>query len=99
MNASICHGLVINAPQFFQDPEFQAWLNNNDQPKFTWHKGGKPTEWSDVVVLVDPSLNGEGADSDMPEHIWDQIVAACKEKFAPGRDAYHIMVRLTNLDG
>lgn len=35
MNASICHGLVINAPQFFQDPEFQAWLNNNDQPKFT----------------------------------------------------------------
>lgn len=50
-------------------------------------------------MLVDPSLNGEGADSDMPEHIWDQIVAACKEKFAPGRDAYHIMVRLTNLDG
>lgn len=72
------------------------WLNNG-QPKFTWHAIGKPvSEWSDVVVLVDPSLNGEGADSDMPQHIWDAIVRACRERFAPGGFT-HIMVRLTNV--
>lgn len=95
MNASICNGLVIDATQFFQDPAFQAWLNNGE-PKFTWHQGGKPTDYSDVVVLVDPGLTGEGSDSDMPEHIWNQIVAACKEHFTPLLHESHIMVRLTN---
>lgn len=97
MKVQHCSSLVINAPQFFQDPEFRAWLNNSDA-KFTWHRGGVPGDWSDVVVLVDPGLGGEGADSDMPEHIWTQIVDACKAAFAPARNVPHIMVRLTNLD-
>lgn len=96
MDTQVCSALVINAPEFFQDPEFQSWLNN-DKPKFTWHQGGDPGDWSDVVVLVDPQLGGEGADSDMPEHIWTQIVNSCKDAFGPARKVPHIMVRLTNL--
>lgn len=92
--------LTVNAPQFFSDPAFVAWLNN-DEPKFTWHKKGTaPGEYSDVVVMVDPGLNGEGSDSDMPEHIWDQIVDACKVHFGGlGRGEDHIMVRLVNVEG
>lgn len=90
--------LLINAPEFFRDSAFQQWLNN-PSPKFTWHRNGDPNEWSDVVVLVDPSLNGEGSDSDMPEHIWRHIVEECRLHLGPafgGSD--HYMVRLTNLD-
>lgn len=89
--------LVINAPAIFADPEFCAWLNG-DGVKFTWHQGGKPDDYSDTVVMVDPGLNGEGTDSDMPEHIWSFILAQCRQHFAPSRLGYHIMVRLTNLD-
>lgn len=90
--------LVINAPEIFAHPDFQDWLNDGGR-KFTWHKGGTPDEWSDVVVLVDPGLGGEGADSEMPEFVWDLIVDACKARFSPSRGDPHIMVRLTNLDG
>lgn len=89
----------INAPTFFADAEFAQWLNKKE-PKFTWHKGGTPDEYSDVVVLVEPSFSGEGSDSDMPEHIWNQIVGICKRKFADSSDfnsAEAVTVRLTNL--
>lgn len=92
------NGLRLNAPEFFRDQEFVAWLNNG-VPKLTWHKGGQPDEWSDVVVLVDPSVTGEGTDSDMPQHIWAAIVGACKEAYGPvvcGASEM-ITVRLTNV--
>ena len=72
MNIERGVSLRISAPEFFQDPEFVKWLNN-DERKFTWHDGGTPDEWSDVVVGVDPSLNGDGTDDTMPVHIWNQI--------------------------
>lgn len=87
-------GLVVNAAQLFKDPEFVAWLNNGE-PKFTWHKDGEPGEYSDVVVLVDPSLSGEGSDSDMPERAWQLVMNACHEHVKPG-GSYHVMVRLVN---
>lgn len=89
--------LVINAPRYFRDPEFVAWLNG-DAPKFTWHRGGLPGDFADTVVLVDPSLSGEGCDWDMPEHIWDEIIQICKANFHPGQSAEHIAVRLTNVE-
>tara|TARA_B100000378_G_scaffold206046_1_gene169299 strand:- start:2187 stop:2414 length:228 start_codon:yes stop_codon:yes gene_type:complete len=74
-------------------------MAHDDWPKFTWHKSGDPDEWSDVVVLVDPSLSGEGSDSDMPAHIWDRIIAMCQAELGAGRSGDpHIMVRLTNVD-
>jgi hypothetical protein len=92
------HSLRLNAPEFYRDPAFVAWLNNG-VPKFSWHKGGLPDEWSDVVVLVDPSLSGEGTDSDMPDHIWEAIVNACRQAYgqAMGGVREHITVRLTNV--
>lgn len=65
-------GLVINAPEFFADKEFMEWMNATSTVVMTWHKKGAPAnEWSDTLVLVDPMLEGEGADSDMPAHIWE----------------------------
>lgn len=92
-----CRGLVLNVPEFFADPAFQRWLEN-DAPKFTWHRGGPVNEWSDVIVLVDPGLAGEGSDSDMPAALWDQIVDACRRHLGVSRGgSTHYMVRLTNL--
>jgi hypothetical protein len=96
MKITTSAALVVNAPQFFKDPAFQTWLNQTE-PKFSLHRDGVPGEWSDTIVLVDPSLNGEGSDSDMPEHIWEQIVSICRSNFAPTRNVNHIMVRLTNI--
>lgn len=99
LQGSVVRGLTINVPQFFADHEFVDWLNGDSttDPIMTWHQRPfAPTEWSDVVVLVDPSLNGEGADASMPEHLWAQIVAACREAGLGGQHE-HIPVRLTNL--
>jgi len=95
MDIALCRGIVINAPEFFADPAFQCWLANGN-PKFTWYNGGQIDEWSDVIVLVDPSLTGEGSDSDMPAHIWNCIIAACRAHLAADQ-GYHHVVRLTNL--
>jgi len=96
MEITVAKSLVINAPEFYADWAFVAWLDR-DVPKFMWHRpGDTPSEWTDVVVLVDPSLNGEGSDQDMPRDIWDRIVGACRQKFLPG-GGNHIAVRITNL--
>ncbi|MHB8409562.1 MAG: hypothetical protein ACYDHY_15970 [Acidiferrobacterales bacterium] len=89
--------LVINVPDFFRDQGFVSWLNNKT-PKFTWHQGGTPHEYSDVVVLVDPTFTGEGSDSDMPAHLWKQIIDECRRQFPDisGMTA-PVMVRLTNV--
>lgn len=97
MDITLCRGMVINVPEIFADRAFQAWLANG-QRKFTWHHGGEINEWSDVVVLVDPSLTGDGSDSDMPEPIWNRIVDLCRTHLGPDRRcASHYVVRLTNL--
>lgn len=99
ITGTVVRGLTINVPQFFADDEFAAWLNSDSpsHPIMTWHQRPfAPTEWSDTVVLVDPSLNGEGADASMPTHIWEQIIEACREAGLGGQNE-HIPVRLTNL--
>jgi hypothetical protein len=96
---SFIRGISINVPEFFEDPAFMAWLNNPDNKVFTWHtKGDEPGEYSDVVVTLEGSLNGEGSDSDMPEYCWDLILEACRQHL--GEDSrYNIRfyVTLTNL--
>lgn len=97
MDVDSCPGLVINAPEFFTDPAFEAWLRSAGR-RFTWFGGGVIDEWSDVVVLVDPSLTGEGSDDDMPAPIWSRIIDACRANCRhSNRAGHHIMVRLTNL--
>lgn len=98
MEATPCLGLVVNAPEFFADPSFRQWLASN-VPKFTWYQGGQVDEWSDVVVLVNPDLCGEGSDSDMPTQIWTRIIDLCRTHLGVGAARqHHIMVRLTNLE-
>lgn len=100
MTAHRTKALVLHVPEFFQDSQFMAWLNSTETV-FTWHqKGTPPHDCSDVVVLVDPSLNGEGSDSDMPKHFWDAIVTECRKQFEPAAEpTYHIMVWLQNCEG
>jgi hypothetical protein len=90
--------LCINAPEWYQESDFNSWLNSNDEPLMTWHeRGNAPSEWSDVIVFVDPSLSGEGSDSDsMPAVYWEFIVKTCRERFPPST-GLHIIVRITNL--
>ena len=98
MKVEATHALVINAPEFFEDEAFMKWLSNGEL-KFTWHATGSlaPDDYSDVIVCVDPGLGGEGFDSDMPEHIWNQIVQACRLHLGPRQGCHHYMVRLTNV--
>lgn len=98
MSVSQAFAIVVNAPQFFADPAFMAWLNDKTA-KFTWHTQGQAVadEYSDVVVTVDPTLNGEGSDSDMPASIWEFIVSLCREQLGARTGVPHYMVRLTNL--
>lgn len=97
MDAQLCRGLVLNVPEFFADAGFRCWLEN-DASKFTWHRGGEIDEWSDVVVLIDPGLTGEGSDADMPAPMWDRIIDLCRVHLGAAQDQQsHYMVRLTNL--
>lgn len=85
----------VTASDWFQDPAFIDWLNSPTTTTFTWHSTGEaPGEYSDVVVAVDPSLNGEGSDGDMPTHIWKQIIQVCRDTFSPNQSADHILVRI-----
>jgi len=92
-------GLRINAHKWFQDEAFIEWLNSPEADVMTWHtKGDLIGEYSDVVVLVDGSLNGEGSDAFyMPEAIWNEIVEVCREHFSPD-PSMHFHVHLTPLE-
>lgn len=91
--------LSMNVPEWFEHPDFMAWLNRDKNSLMTWHtKGEAPNEWSDIIVFVDPSLGGEGSeDGTMPDKYWDLIVSACRSNFKPGT-GLHVIVRLTNLE-
>ena len=94
----------MNVPEFFQRKDFLEYIES--QPVFTWHKAGsQPDDWSDVAVLVEPNLSGEGDCADMPEDLWETILSALRAKFGPdgaGIPAFargrHIIVRLTNME-
>lgn len=67
--------LRLNMPELAKDRAFLAWLNARKTKCWTWHTKGKPIgDYSDLVVWVE--TNGEGSDSDMPEHVWNKLVAA-----------------------
>ena len=98
---AIADTLVINVPSWYADPEFVDWLESSTSPVMTWHRPGQPLgEFSDAIVLVDPSLTGEGTDQcSMPDRYWEQIVEACRDHCSTpstSESRHHIVVRLTN---
>lgn len=89
--------ITLNVPEFFNDEGFMAWLNDPDNRALTWHKKGQPaSEWSDVIVTMEATCNGEGDASDMPDHLWDALVAYAKENLGEA-SAGQYSFRLTNL--
>lgn len=99
--ARFISGIKLAVPELFADPGFQDFVNNS--PVMTWHdkKGPiNPDDLADVVVFVDPSLCGEGTDSDMP--YWDVIVEKLKAALgdrhgsAQALTREHLVVVLSN---
>ncbi|WP_415912301.1 hypothetical protein [Neptuniibacter sp. QD37_11] len=96
-------GLVSNVPEWFEQEDFVAWLNNPETNVMTWHQKCKDVdEYSDVLVLVSPDLSGEGSHQcDMPDHYWNQIIGMCKTHYGnriASSFSSPITVRLTNLE-
>jgi hypothetical protein len=86
-------------PELFRNAEFLQWLETSKA--MTMHQRGTGIphwdDWADVVIFVDPSLSGEGSDSDMPGH--DLVVDRIKKEIGNGPfSGYHFPVVLTNLD-
>lgn len=95
--AGIAPLLVIRVPQFFQDPEFIAWIN---QPRATLrsnHRPGQPpTDDTEVIVTVYRELDGDGDATEMPRHCWAQIINTVRAHFRPYQQVDDIEVMLLN---
>lgn len=86
-------------PELFRNAEFLHWLETSNA--LTMHQRGTGLphwdDWADVVIFVDPSLSGEGSDSDMPGH--DLVVERIKQIIGNGPfSGYHFPVVLTNVE-
>ena len=88
--------VTINAPEFFERADFQAWLNaerkNGGGHPATWHNRGEaPGDYADTFIIHD---NHDGSDYDelFPDDIQTYIRLRCEEiGFTYG------IIRLTNL--
>ena len=94
--------ISINRPEWFKRADFLKFLNSPGTA--TWHHAGQQAgEYSDVFLLVDPSLDGEGPESsELPEDIWNEVVAAATKASGYARGISqdrltHHAVRVTNL--
>lgn len=89
-------GIKLSVPDLFADPGFKDYVNNSSI--MTWHKKGTdidPDDLADVAVFVDPSMTGEGTESDMP--YWKAIVDKLKAVVGTGPyTGNHFVVILTN---
>ncbi|WP_116827175.1 MULTISPECIES: hypothetical protein [Pseudomonas syringae group] len=89
-------GIKLSVPELFAQPEFISWLNNSQA--MTWHSRQGPVsegDIADVAIFVDPSMTGEGSDSDMPGwgHVVDMLRVAIGEGPFSGN---HFIVILSN---
>jgi len=87
IDATFLDCLKINVPDLFEDEDFREWLNGlRDHPEHatkiaTWHKGGIPTEYSDIFMTYD---QGEGSDFGyddqygLPQRAQERLTVACK---------------------
>lgn len=102
----------INAPSFYTDPHFLAWLNNPEAHAATWHtRGAAPSESSDVFIhhggahwTPDGELNADGSDYYLSGKnqlgLPEPIVAAITEAvtIATGNPDTECLVWISNLN-
>lgn len=89
-------GIKLIVPELFAQSDFQDYVNNTNV--MTWHSKKGPIaegDFADVAVFVDPSMTGEGTDSEMP--YWGHIIDKLKTVIGEGPfSGSHIVVILTN---
>lgn len=84
-------------------PDFVAWADSRlGTGLATWCSSSDShgdSEYPDLFVGLEPSLNGEGTDSDMPAAYWDALVAHAKAVFGTRSSLTaslgHIVIRLS----
>lgn len=85
--------LSINVPEWFERPDFQAWLNAPNKGLATWHAlGNEPSEVSDTFITYD-HRDGSDFNELFPPELHALLCEACE---AHGL-SYGIL-RLTNLN-
>jgi hypothetical protein len=95
----------INAPEFFEQEDFQEFLNrgveNDDTaPLATWHTGRTPNQSSDLFVSYNsregsdalPDGGDESNRNLIPQDLWDRICAEMED-----RDISFAVLWITNL--
>lgn len=75
--------LRLNMPELFAREDFQQWLSRGWNPKSrsplaTWHRGGKPHEYSDVFIPYDHEFT-----EDISEEV-DEILTELWARYAGG---------------
>ncbi|MGP9797096.1 hypothetical protein ACT3UJ_07025 [Halomonas sp. 86] len=84
---------------WFEHALFRSWA---DQARLkgtaSWGVDGHDAEgYPDIFVGVDPSLNGEGTDSDMPAPYWDALMQKVRYHVQKDATRNHILVRISPL--
>lgn len=76
-------------------PDFVVWADKRrSQGLASWCDSDSShgaSEYPDIFVGVDPSLNGEGTDSDMPEPYWDALLASVRGQLVSGASTLHVI--------
>lgn len=97
--AARVNGLKLFVPDLFANKAFLTWLNSSQC--MTWHNRNSnlaitDDDYADIAIFIDPSMTGEGSDSDMPFH--DEVVSRVKAEIGDGPfPGGHIVVILTNV--
>ena len=87
---------VMLRVDWFAKDDFRTWADAARlRGLASWGFNGHTSEgYSDIFVAIDPSLNGEGTDNDMPSHYWNAIMAAVRFHVRPQATNEHVVVRL-----
>lgn len=99
MRTEHSHAITLYVDWFNQEqhPDFVAWADKGlTSGLASWCPSGQShasVGYPDIFITLEPCLNGEGSDSDMPEAYWKQIVDTLREMtLSPKKQA--IIVRL-----
>ncbi len=89
------HGMLvrIKMPGAFRRKAMLDYIEGKTSPcpgpEYAWRQpGDEPGRFYYIVVLVDPSLNGDGSHSDMPSVVWNAIMERLRGAY--GENGEHV---------